>query len=77
MTATTPPSVDDLVSAATKATEAGWRVLLLGGDGKKPLSLREKQEHGYLDATSDMSDLTSRFEVAGGGMRWNWRGYRW
>ena len=66
MNATTPPSVDDLVVTATKATEAGWSVLLLGGDGKRPLSLWREQEHGYLDASSDMSDIVSRFEIAGG-----------
>ena len=65
MSATTHPPVDDLILAAEKATEAGWRVLLLGGDGKKPLSLRGGQEHGYLDASSDMSDLMLRFEIAG------------
>lgn len=55
----------DLGPAATRLIARGYRVLLLGADGKTPLTKRYGQPHGWHDATDDLLELEHRFLRAG------------
>jgi len=43
----------------------GHKVVLVGGDGKRPLGAAAGQPHGWKDATDDLATLEARLRLAG------------
>jgi hypothetical protein len=51
--------------AAAVLAGRGHKVVLLGGDGKRPLGDAAGQPHGWKDATDDLAVLEARLRLAG------------
>jgi len=57
-----------VVAEAVRLGAAGWRVLFTD-EHKRALFLPGHQEHGHLDATSDLAEIEARVQAAGGRIR--------
>jgi len=57
-----------VVAEAARLGAAGWRVLFTD-ERKRALFLDGHQEHGHLDATSDLAEIEARVQAAGGRIR--------